>query len=249
MKGFKTIEDFLPKQGQQLEDGMLYRFKGPVDCLDQTSIIKQSPSQAGQDLFVIAMLQGKKNGTFFELGCGNLQYHSNTYLLDREFNFSGISIDKADDHNSWSQQRTNTTHLVMDALDYDYGSMSAHYDYLQVDIDPPLANLDILKLAVKNSEFSVITFEHDAWNNKEESEFVRQESRKFLTEHGYELVVNDVTIVPRNGIGFIKQPIYFEDWWVNPKYVDSLIINCYKWVDYNLSPKYSHDILFKKEAQ
>ena len=47
-----------------------------------------------QDLFVIAMTQGKKNGTYLEIGCGwPSGGGTNTYALEKTFGWSGVSID------------------------------------------------------------------------------------------------------------------------------------------------------------
>jgi FkbM family methyltransferase len=50
-------------------------------------------SQLGQDLFVLETLKQKKNGFFIEIGAGNGKHLSNTYLLEREFNWDGILIE------------------------------------------------------------------------------------------------------------------------------------------------------------
>lgn len=66
-----------------------------VDLQHKLNLIKsQSESQAGQDLFVLAMSEFKTNGVFLELGCGHPRHNSNTWLLETCFGWSGISIDK-----------------------------------------------------------------------------------------------------------------------------------------------------------
>lgn len=71
-------------------------FKWPIPGLDLDRISSLSRSQAGQDLFVIALTQGKKNGRWLELGCGYPKQVSNTWLLEKEFGWTGTSIDSAD---------------------------------------------------------------------------------------------------------------------------------------------------------
>lgn len=66
-----------------------------VDLQHKLNLIKsQSESQAGQDLFVLAMSEFKTNGVFLELGCGHPRHNSNTWLLETCFGWSGISIDR-----------------------------------------------------------------------------------------------------------------------------------------------------------
>lgn len=79
-------------------------FKGHIDHPAAYSL--ESHSQAGQDLFVIAMLQGKRNGTFLEIGANHLQGFSNTFLLEKQFGFSGTSIDIQDVHTEENYQKS-----------------------------------------------------------------------------------------------------------------------------------------------
>lgn len=50
-------------------------------------------SQLGQDLFVLETLNQKKNGFFIEIGAGNGKHLSNTYLLEKEYNWDGILVE------------------------------------------------------------------------------------------------------------------------------------------------------------
>ena len=72
------------------------KFKGQVDIEDLSKLLIQKQSQAGQDLFVIAMTQGKKNGTFLELGGYHPFEISNNYVLEKMFGWDGWSVDLVD---------------------------------------------------------------------------------------------------------------------------------------------------------
>ena len=50
-------------------------------------------SQISQDLFVLDTLSYKKNGFFIEVGAGDGVNLSNTYLLERDYNWTGILIE------------------------------------------------------------------------------------------------------------------------------------------------------------
>jgi len=50
-------------------------------------------SQIGQDQFVSSTLNGKKNGTFVEIGAGHPINQNNTYTLEKEYRWKGISLE------------------------------------------------------------------------------------------------------------------------------------------------------------
>lgn len=53
----------------------------------------KSFAQIKQDLFVLTMLNYKRDGFFIEVGAGDGVNFSNTYLLEKNFNWSGILIE------------------------------------------------------------------------------------------------------------------------------------------------------------
>lgn len=55
----------------------------------------RSKSQLQQDLFVISQLNSKRNGYFVEFGATNGISMSNTYLLEKEFGWTGILCEPA----------------------------------------------------------------------------------------------------------------------------------------------------------
>lgn len=57
--------------------------------------VLSSKSQLGQDLFVLSELEFKQNGYFVEFGATNGFNFSNTYLLEKQFNWKGIVAEPA----------------------------------------------------------------------------------------------------------------------------------------------------------
>jgi FkbM family methyltransferase len=68
----------------------------PISNLRQTFLLlKESKSQLRQDLFVLSELNFKKNGFFVEFGATNGKDLSNTYLLEKNFGWTGILSEPA----------------------------------------------------------------------------------------------------------------------------------------------------------
>lgn len=87
-------------------------------------------------------------------------------------------------------------------------------DYLQVDIEPSNHTLAALKkLPLKKYRFKIITFETDLYMGGP-GEQVRSESRKILSDLGYELIIGDV----------LESGQYaYEDWWVDLNHVNKSV--------------------------
>jgi hypothetical protein len=227
----------------------LNKLKVPIQGFDPVTIY----GQLAQDLFVIAMTQGKKHGTYLEIGCGwPAGGGTNTFALERSFEWSGTSIDSGRDYPSgnrsmseeWQYHRPTANFLQSDALDLDYSAFPKYFDYLQIDIDPPVQSFSALKKITEHIRFAVLTFEHDycmTFANqkdirelflKENNHFVREQSREYLKSLGYLMIVPDVS----------NQ----EDWWVDPTVIPIEIIDSYIRSDKNnMWP----DILLKNDTR
>ena len=183
-------------------------------------------SQIGQDAFVLDVLQDKRNGLFVDVGGAWPVYLNNTYLLEKDYGWTGVSMDLEEVYRKdWEQSGRTSTFLVQDALTADYETIfkdlleknnADRIDYLSVDLEPPIITLKaIQRIPFNICRFSVITFEHDSYRNDPGHDFDKlytlKESRRLFTDNGYKLLFANMQ----------------EDWWVdgdlfedNASYID-----------------------------
>lgn len=200
-----------------------YKFEG-YEGLEQTY------GQVYQDLFVLSMTNGKRKGYYLEIGSADAFLGSNTALLEKQFGWSGISIEYDEKFiKDFRRQRVNPV-ICKDATVINYDKLLRQenapliIDYLQLDCEPPKVTYDILlAIPFERYKFAVITFEHDHYADV--SRKYRALSRKFLEDQGYELVVANIGRDER---------CPFEDWWVHPDLVDRDIIEKMKQVSENV---------------
>jgi tetratricopeptide (TPR) repeat protein len=195
---------------------MRYHFEGLEN-------IKKNYSQTYQDLFVLSMLKGKKEGVYLEIGAADPFYGSNTALLETQFEWKGVSIEILEHEvKKFTQNRKNPI-VLHDATTIDYADFLIQHqypkdiDYLQVDCEPPSVTYEILtKIPFDKHRFAVITFEHDYYADL--TKLYREKSREFLTAKGYLLVGSNIS--PNDNCPY-------EDWWVHPDLVDSDVIELF----------------------
>lgn len=192
---------------------------------DFENSISRNYSQALQDMFVLSVLNGKTNGTFLEIGAHDPVECSNTNLLETGFNWSGVSLDILDLTSRFSS-RPNTKFMCSNAITLDYKTMlkenykGNRIDYLSLDIEPNYNTFECLKnLPLDEYRFSVITYETDVYDPaqpKENNEWVRRESRIWLTSRGYTRVNGNVSNLDN------EHP--FEDWYLDNEFFEPDII-------------------------
>lgn len=199
----------------QKGENLRFNFKGLEN-------IEKNYSQCYQDLFVLSCLNGKRNGTYLEIGAGSPFYGNNTALLS-ELNWRGISLDILEvAEQSWKEKRPNDKFIRQDAINADYiklcqsNGLPRYIDYLQLDIDPAYNTLAALKnIPLDVLEFGVITYEHDFYIDKDDTN--RKESRKILQDAGYKLVAANISPDTNSP---------YEDWYINPKYIkENILVN------------------------
>lgn len=214
---------------------------------DADTLVADHRSQAGQDLFVVAMTQGRRSGTWLEIGCCTPDVHNNTYLLEKHLGWSGISIDiSAEGYgqpSTWELFRPRGQLVIGDATTINYSQFAPYYDYLQVDVATPLQNFEVLERVMATQRFSIITYEHDAYSCGD-GWTSRTRSRKLLHDLGYDLVVSDVWCPKDRHAGDPDQDTYFEDWWVDPQLIPGTVRNAYRSLSDYQTPKYFSQVLF-----
>lgn len=132
---------------------------------------------SAQEKFALAMSGYKKDGFYVELGAFHSVNGSNTFHLERDYNWSGVSFEIVDEkREEFISNRTNP--CFGDALKFDYlayfndNFFPKQIDYLQVDIDagydtnirpitPYTTLLGLITLPLTQYRFNVIVFEHD----------------------------------------------------------------------------------------
>ena len=174
---------------------------------------------SSQEKFVIEIFNGKKNGVYVELGAFDSKLGSNTFYLESDYDWSGVSFEISEDRKlEFQTNRKNP--CFGDALEFNYisyfenNNFPKQIDYLQVDIDGgyqhdgrPFGNhylslLGLISLPLTQYRFSIITFEHDA-NMYFRNSAMRDAQREILDSLGYALVVREK----------------HEDWWVDPNVI------------------------------
>ena len=81
--------------------------------------IENNWSQSMQDMFVLSMLDGKKNGVYVEVGADQPRVISNTYLLETEFDWAGVSFELDGNKVSFFNTMRRNKCLCAEATDYD----------------------------------------------------------------------------------------------------------------------------------
>lgn len=178
----------------------------------------ESYSQAGQDKFVLKMLNGKKKGTYIEIGAFDPINISNTFLLEKDFLWQGFSLDIVEEYvRNFNNIRKNKS-ISADATNFNYekeikntwGDIN-RIDYLSCDCEPAENTYKSLcAIPLEKYRFSVITFETDLYASGSR---IRELSREKLQGLGYQLVASDVC----------NEGNPFEDWYIDPTYINENI--------------------------
>jgi hypothetical protein len=170
--------------------------------------------------FVIKILNEKRNGYYVELGAFHSTNGSNTNVLEKDLEWSGVSFDIVPKFvEEFNTNRSNPC-ILHDARKFDFLSyfkekeFPEQIDFLQVDIEAGYGpdgravggGADCLQgliaLPLNTHRFSVITFEHDT-NMDFKNASIRDAQREILYSFGYALVGR----------------FPHEDWWVDPNII------------------------------
>ena len=171
-------------------------------------------SQAGQDLFVLHTTNNLKNGLFVDIAAAHPININNTYILETDYNWDGISVELNPSWNElWKDRKCKFINSDAFLLDYKFlfdellqkhEKKEKHLNYLSLDLEPPeLTNKLLHFLPLDEYIFDVITYEHDFYR---EGDKYKKDAKEYLTSLGYILKVEDVS---GGSLDYI-----FEDWYV-----------------------------------
>ena len=174
--------------------------------------------QVEQDKFVLKMLNHKKRGYFLELGSNDAIVGNNTYLLEKDYYWSGIMIDMDEKwKEGYQKHRKNSQHKICEATKIDFNDLlkdsPKNIDYLQIDLEPEngstLQALINVEETMNTYKFAVVTFEHDIYRGNFFNTY--SISRSIFQKYGYKLVLPNVSHKGKP----------FEDWYVHPDLVSN----------------------------
>ena len=184
--------------------------------------IENNWSQSMQDMFVLSMLDGKRNGVYVEIGADQPRVINNSYLLEKDFDWAGVSFELDGNKVIYFNSIRRNKCLCEDATTYDYKflfedrNFPKQIDYLQLDIEPAEGTLAALKaLPLDDYRFSVITYETDVYSAGAD---IQDEQIEILESHGYQLVAKNVKCEGNP----------YEDWWIDPAIVSENVWKPYK---------------------
>ena len=180
-------------------------FKFPFNGIDT---IEKNHSKHFQDMFVLAALNGKRNGYYVEFGSGPPLLASNTALLEQKFDWKGLSFDKCPRVcGQFAAERKNPV-MNIDATVEDVRELFAKtmvpdwIDYLQIDCDDDSLNV-LNKIPFDEYQFGIIHYEHDSYRLGNHS---KQEAKRILESKDYVMIVNNIAVDENN---------CYEDWWIH----------------------------------
>jgi FkbM family methyltransferase len=200
--------------------------------------MKEYYSQAGQDKWVIDFFKKKKNGFFLDIGAFDGIDISNTYILEKKYNWDGVCID-ADPINFESLKKNRSCTCIHTAISKENkivnfrsagaggeinenGNLQIQCRTLAdvlIEVNAP-KTIDYISLDIEGSEYdALLAFPF------EEYEFIimtvehnlylgsstnKENIKELLTSKGYILHKENVCNIGNDP---------FEDWYVNPKYI------------------------------
>jgi hypothetical protein len=184
-------------------------------------------SHEQQDEFVFNLFQGKENGFFLDISCGNPIIGSNTYALEKFRNWNGIGFDIYDVDSAYGWNTVRKAQFVqMDVttnkLTEFLKTLEHPIDYISLDVDNNGASYALPTLErILNSgkRFKAMTLEHEHYQHNDS---IRGPSRQLLEAAGYVRLFSDVKLLTIENIGNGSES--FEDWWIDPDQFDAKIL-------------------------
>jgi FkbM family methyltransferase len=193
-------------------------------------------SQAGQDEWVLNIFNYKNNGVFIDAGAYDGVRMSNTYLLEKNYGWTGICIEAEESlyqsliksrssecinvaisnynghcffqGDSISDSGTLVKCLTLDSI-LTQSNIKGDIDYLSIDIEGH--EYPVLEnFPFDKWKIGAITIEHNKYLHGEE---IKNKLYKLLISNGFIRIREDATVQNSGPVG-----AEFEDWYIHPSY-------------------------------
>lgn len=172
-------------------------------------------SQVYQDLFARQVNEKVKgNKTYIEIGANYPVKRSNTYNLEVNDKWTGLSVELNERYKRFWDKSTERSNSILwcDAISLNYVeaikklNLPNHITYLSCDIEPVENTFKALRAVIEQGiKFDCITFEHDYYRSETD---YRKVVDNYLQLAGYKIAVYNVY--------FNNDPnLLFETWYVN----------------------------------
>ena len=207
------------------------------------SLVKNSKSQLGQDLFVVGTLDAKKSGYFVEFGATDGLSLSNTFLLENEFEWTGILAEPAKNwHAELELNRkckidfrcvSNQSNTTLKFIESEFGELSTIKGFEGFDENirtlareydvKTISLLDLLKFhdSPQVIDYLSVDTEGSEYLILEKFDFAQFKFRIITCEHNFtenrEKIFNLLT---KNGYKRIwSEFTQFDDWYIHPELI------------------------------
>jgi FkbM family methyltransferase len=197
-------------------------------------------SQSDQDKWVLEILENKRNGFFVDVGAYDGIQTSNTYTLEKEFDWNGICVEANPEVFAKLLKGRSCMCVNMAVLDFkgecEFGSSEinqapfnkipcdtlnniladnncpSEIDYLSIDVEG--CEYDIFKcFDFTQYEIKCMTVEHNLYLD---GDYNKNRIFELLSNNGFDRVVEDAPCLDPCPAWYMKP---YEDWYVNKKFI------------------------------
>jgi len=199
-EGFRH-PDYVAKMDELLaEHGWPKAIRYTSDLYDQfryyfdgLQTVSKNYSRRLQDMIVLTLNEGKRNGFYIEIGAMFGDHNNNTYLLEKEYGWKGLTID-ADPRLAKDYKKKRDNYVICkDPLEIDYKdffyshSLDPVIDYLQIDHRYAGYQLIKDKIPFDDYRFKVIS-----WSIPDINDAERIDYRSYMRNKGYTLLEDNI---------------------------------------------------------
>jgi hypothetical protein len=182
-----------------------------LKTFDHVSLIVEHEHASLNNSFALRFCGDKDNGTYVEIGSSHWVEGNHTYMLEKEFGWTGVGIDIEKHHaDNYNEARSNPC-IAGDATTFNWdkyfeeNNFPNQIDFLSIDTDASNL-LSLINLPLSRYRFSTIVLENKESSNQalDIDEKVKKIQREILAKYNYTLI----------GSGFT------DDFWIDNTYLD-----------------------------